>query len=231
MEKLQGNIIYQRFIYPNLANATSILGVLPLVLLFMEEGYRYLIPLIIFNNVMDDLDGVLAAKLNIRSRFGADLDNVCDAVAHVALVLAVGAHFGGLVLMVGMIASASIIIRATSRVNPDKVTAGGTATNELMRHMLFVLLLTQMFEIDPELYLILIFILHSVTMMVPFKLTVMIRGLAKTATAVAFVNVALVVAWLIPVTTPFIAAAFITTYLYSFIIGGGQWLKERANKT
>jgi phosphatidylglycerophosphate synthase len=57
---------------------------------------------------MNDLDGVLAAKLYIRSRFGADLDNVCDAVAHVALALAVGAHFGGMVLIVSAIAASSI---------------------------------------------------------------------------------------------------------------------------
>ncbi|PCH61315.1 MAG: hypothetical protein COC05_01270 [Gammaproteobacteria bacterium] len=221
----QGN-----FIYRNLANATSILGVLPLVLLFLEDGYRYLIPLIIFNNVMDDLDGILAAKLNIRSRFGANLDNVCDAVAHVALISAVGAHFGGSVLMVGMIAAASIILRATSRLNPDVAIAGGSPTNELMRHMLFVLLLAQLFDVDPGLYLVLIFILHSVTMVAPFKLPILIRGLAKTATMVALVNVALVAAWLIPSITPFIAAAFIATYLYSFVVGGGQWLKERANK-
>jgi len=218
------------FIYRNLANAISILGVLPLVLLFLENGYRYLIPLIIFNNVMDDLDGVLAAKLNIRSRLGADLDNVCDAVAHAAMVLAVGAHFGGLVLMVSMIAAASIILRATSRLNPNVVTGIGSPTNELMRHMLFVLLLTQMFDVDPRLYLVLIFILHSVTMIVPFKLTILIRGLAKTATAVIFVNISLVVAWLIPAVTPLIAVSFITTYLYSFIVGGGQWLRERENK-
>ncbi|GMR20617.1 MAG: hypothetical protein BMS9Abin36_1213 [Gammaproteobacteria bacterium] len=220
----------RNFLYRNLANATSILGVLPLVLLFLEEGYRYLIPLIIFNNVMDDLDGVLAAKLNIRSRFGADLDNVCDAVAHVALALAVGAHFGGLVLMVSMIAAAAIILRATSRLNPDVVSGSGTPTNELMRHMLFVLLLTQMFAVDPGLYLVLIFILHSVTMMVPFKLPVLIRGLAKTATAVTLVNVALVAAWLVPATAPFIAAAFITTYLYSFIVGGRQWLTRNSHQ-
>jgi phosphatidylserine synthase len=221
----QGN-----FIYRNLANAISILGVLPLVLLFLEDGYRYLIPLIIFNNVMDDLDGILAAKLNIRSRFGANLDNVCDAVAHVALVSAVGAHFGGLILMVGMVAAASIILRATSRLNPDVATAGGSPTNELMRHMLFVLLLTQMFDVDPGLYLVLMFILHSVTMIAPFKLPVLIRGLAKTITTVALVNVALVAAWLIPSITPFIAVAFIATYLYSFFVGGGQWLKERGSK-
>ncbi len=226
MKRPEGN-----FIYRNLANATSILGVLPLGLLFLENGYRYLIPLIIFNNVMDDLDGVLAAKLKIRSRFGADLDNVCDAVAHTALVLAVGAHLGGLVLMVSMIAAASIILRATSRLNPDTVTGGGSPTNELMRHMLFVLLLTQMFDVGPGLYLILIFMLHSVTMIVPFKLTVVIRGLANTAPAIACVNVALVTAWLIPAVAPLIAVVFIATYLYSFIVGGGQWLRGRGNKT
>ncbi len=218
----QGN-----FFYRNLANVTSILGVLPLALLFLEDGYRYLIPLIIFNNVMDDLDGILAAKLNIRSRFGADLDNVCDAVAHVALLFAVGAHFGGLVLIVSMIAASSIILRVTIRVNPEAQSGTGSPTNELMRHMLFVLLLTQMFNVDPELYLLLIFVLHSVTMLVPFKLSVLIRGLAKTATAVTLVNVALVTAWLIPVATPVIAGVFIFTYLYSLIVGGRQWLRQR----
>jgi phosphatidylserine synthase len=215
------------FIYRNLANAISILGVLPLVLLFLEDGYRYLIPLIIFNNVMDDLDGILAAKLDIRSRFGADLDNICDAFAHTAMVLAVGAHFGGLAFMVSMIAAASIIVRTTSRLNPDVVTGSGSPTNELMRHMLFVLLLTQIFDVDPRLYLVLIFILHSATMIVPFKLTVLIRGLAKTATAVIFVNIALVAAWLIPAVTPLIALSFIATYLYSFIVGGRRWLRKQ----
>jgi CDP-diacylglycerol--serine O-phosphatidyltransferase len=222
--------VQKNFLYRNLANVTSILGVLPLVLLFFDDGYRYVIPLIIFNNVMDDLDGILATKLNIRSRFGADLDNVCDAVAHVALALAVGAHFGGMVLIVGAIAAGSIILRATSRLNPDVATSGGSPTNELMRHILFVLLLTQMFNVDPGFYLILMFILHSVTMIVPFKLPVLIRGLAKAATTVALVNVALVAAWLIPSITPLIAAAFIATYLYSFFVGGGQWLKQRGNK-
>ena len=220
MGNTQGNVVYR-----NLANVASILGVLPLALLFLEEGYLYVIPLIIYNNVMDDLDGILAAKLHIRSRFGADLDNVCDAVAHVALASAVGAHFGGLVLVGSMVASAAIILRVTSRVHPDGVTGSGSPTNELMRHMLFVLLLTHMFDVDPELYLILIFSLHVVTMNVPFKLPFLIRGLAKTATTVTLVNVTLVAAWLIPSVTPFIAMAFIATYLYSFMIGGTQWLK------
>jgi len=221
----------KNFIYRNLANATSILGILPLVLLFLEDGYRFVIPLIIFNNVMDDLDGILAARLNIRSRFGANIDNVCDAVAHVILVFAVAAHFGEWVLMAGLIAAASIIVRATSRVDPDAVKDGGTPTNELMRHMLFVLLVAQGLDIHPGFYLIVVFLLHSISMTVPFRFTIMIRGLAKTATLVALVNVALIVAWLVPVVTPFIAAAFMATYLYSFVAGGVQWLKGSQEKT
>ncbi len=222
MEKPRGN-----FLYRNLANIVSILGVLPLTLLFMEDGYRYLIPLIIFNNVMDDLDSILAAKLHIHSRFGADLDNVCDAMAHGMLVLAVGAHFSRLVLGVSMIAAASVILRATSRINPDAIPGVGSPTNELMRHMLFILLLTQMYGVDPGVYLVLIFLLHSITMTMPIKLPILIRRLSKTATATFFVNVALVAAWLMPAVTPLIAMAFISTYLYSFVVGGGQWLKER----
>lgn len=82
-----------------------------------------------------------------------------------------------------------------------------------------------MFGVDPGMYLILIFLLHSITMSIPIKLPILIRGLSKTATATFFVNVALVAAWLLPIVTPLIAAAFISTYLYSFVVGGKQWLK------
>ncbi|NOX99006.1 MAG: hypothetical protein GXP30_04610 [Verrucomicrobia bacterium] len=222
MGKDQGN-----FVYRNLANATSILGVLPIGLLFLEGGYRYLIPFLIFNNVMDDLDGVLARKLKTRSLLGAHLDNVCDTVVHVTLALIVGAHFGMEILLVGMIAATAIIIRLTGRLNPDEVSGNGTPTNELMRHMLFVLLLTGTYAADAKPYLVLIFIFHTVTMLVPFKLTFLIRGRVNSATAIAMVNVALIAAWLVPNLAPFIATAFFATYLFSFVQGGKQWLKGR----
>ena len=57
-----------QFIHRNLANGVSILGVLPLFILLREGGYQYLIPLIIYNNIMDDLDGILAAKLGISPK-------------------------------------------------------------------------------------------------------------------------------------------------------------------
>lgn len=218
------------FVYRNLANVVSILGVLPLGLLFLEGGYAYLIPFIIFNNVMDDLDGVLARKLKIGSLLGANLDNVCDTVVHVTLVLLVSAHFGPVCLFFGMIASAAIILRLTGRLDPETQKCNGSPTNELIRHLLFVLLLTGEFNIAPELYLILIYVFHSITMLVPFKLTFLIRGMVKSATGIALVNVALIVSWLIPLLAPFIAAAFFATYLYSFAIGGRQWMRERKNK-
>jgi phosphatidylglycerophosphate synthase len=59
----------------NLANCISILGVVPLGLLFLGNGFIYIISLIIFNNIMDDLDGI-AAKMGIGSVFGANLDKV-----------------------------------------------------------------------------------------------------------------------------------------------------------
>ena len=194
------------------------------------EG-RYLLPLIIFNNIMDDLDGILAAKLDIRSRFGADLDNLCDAVAHVALALAVGAHFGGMVLVFSTVAAASIILRAVSRLNPEVVSATGSPTNELMRHLLFTLLLVQTLGFKPEFVLTIVFILHSVSMLVPYKMSALIRARTKSATAVGLVNVALVVAWLVPIMTLPVAAVFIVTYLYSLVLGGGQWLRQRQKST
>ena len=183
-----------KFLYRNLANVTSILGVLPVVLLFLDDGYGYLLPLIIFNNIMDDLDGVLAAKLDIRSRFGATLDNVCDAVAHVALALAVGAYFGGMVLMLSTVATGSIILRVASRLEPGPTTGGGSPTNELMRHLLFAMLWAQTLDFDPA-----HFLLHSVSMLVTYRMSALIRAHAKSATAVSLVNASLVAAWLTPV--------------------------------
>ncbi len=46
-----------KYVYRNLPNIVSILGVLPLCILLREDAFVYLCPLIVFNNVMDDLDG------------------------------------------------------------------------------------------------------------------------------------------------------------------------------
>jgi phosphatidylglycerophosphate synthase len=217
------------FLYRNLANITSILGVLPLFLLYFDNAFIYIIPLILFNNVMDDLDGILASRLNIRSQFGANLDNVCDAVAHVALALAVGAHFGGLVLLASAVAAGAIIIRATSRLSADAVPGIGSPTNELMRHTLLALLLIQQFNFEPQPILITVFLLHSVSMLTPVKIPFMIRGLASSTTMVCVVNMALILAWLAPTIMPFIAAVFILPYLYSLALAAYGWQKNISN--
>lgn len=214
-----------KFIYRNLANATSLLGVLPLIILFLDNGYQYVIPLIIFNNFMDDLDGVLAAKLNIRSRFGADLDNVCDAVAHIGLALAVGAHFGNFLIVASVIAAGSILVRTVSRLQPTTIGGTGSQTNELMRQILFALLLAAQFDVSPEYILMAVFLLHSVTMLVPYKMPNPIIDGATSAKMLGLVNAALLAAWLVPTVTPIVAAAFVVAYLYSFVAG---WI-ARAN--
>lgn len=212
------------FIYRNLANATSILGVLPLVILFLDDGYRYVIPLIIYNNFMDDLDGVLAAKLNIKSQFGADLDNVCDAVAHIILALAVAAHFGNLLIVASAIAAGSILLRVVARLGPGAIEGMGSQTNELIRHMLFTLLLAGQFDFSPEYILMAVFLVHSVSMLVQYPMPHPIIDQAKSAAMLGLVNVALVAAWLVPIVTPVVTAAFIAAYLYSCIV---VWVDRR----
>ncbi len=219
------------FVYRNLANATSVLGVLPLVVLFMDNGYLYVVPLIIFNNFMDDLDGVLAAKLNIRSRFGAALDNVCDVVAHIILALAVGAHFGGLIIAASVIAAGSILLRIVTRLDTETTNGNGSPTNELMRHMLFILLLAGQFDFSHGYILIALFLIHSVSMLVPYPMPDLIAMRAKSVVMVGLVNVALVAAWLVPMVTPVVAAAFIGTYVYAFIVGWVSWRREVGEKS
>ena len=221
----------ENFVYRNLANATSVLGVLPLVVLFVDDGYRYIVPLIIFNNFMDDLDGILAAKLNIRSQFGADLDNVCDAVAHIILALAVGAHFGGLLIAASVIATGSILLRIVNRLDTTTTNGNGSPTNELMRHMLFIILLAGQFDFSHGYILITLFLIHSVSMLVLYPMPDLIIKRAKSAVMLGLVNVALVAAWLVPMVTPVVAAAFIGTYVYAFIVGWVSWRREVGIKT
>jgi len=230
IQEKQRNIVFR-----NLANIVSLLGVLPVCILFGEDGYQYLIPLIIYNNVMDDLDGILASKLNIRSTFGARLDNVCDAIAHTVFVMVVGMHFaqaaghpylGGVCLASSLLATVAMIMRVVIRVNPSSVAGRGSPTNEMIRHVFFVILLAQTFAFDPTPYLIAAFCLHAVSMLVPFKMHYLIRSLTKSATAIGMVNVALLAAWLFPYAATVVAASFVVTYLVSFAAGAFRWLRK-----
>ena len=218
-----------------MANVVSILGVLPICILFGEHGYDYLLPLIVYNNIMDDLDGVLAAKLNIKSNFGARLDNVCDAIAHSVFVMFVGMRYaqevghpyvGGLCLGGSLLASIAIIVRSIVRLDSSSVGGVGSPTNELIRHMFFVLLMARIFDFEGSLILIAVFALHTVSMLAPFRMPYLIRSLTKSAFTIGMVNVALVVAWLLPYAAPVVAASFVVTYLASFGVGGIRWLRK-----
>ena len=212
-------------LYKNLPNIVSILGVLPLSILFFKDGFQYLIPLIIYNNIMDDLDGILAVKLNLKSDFGAALDNVCDGVAHIIFVMAVGIHYGFASSIVSLVAVATILLRIASRLASTK-TSAGSPTNELMRHMLLALLAAKYFGFVPVPALITVILLNSISMLAPFLMPYLIRSLTKSATAIGMVNVSLLMAWLVPFTAPIIAFCFFASYLYSFTAGGVHWLKR-----
>ena len=214
-------------IYRNLPNIVSILGVLPLCIFLLDDGFAFLCALIVFNNIMDDLDGILAKKLGLCSDFGAGMDNVCDAVAHILIAMVVGAHHGGIVLAFSLLAAVAILVRVVQRLAPSPASGTGTPTNELMRHLLFLSILQGLYGFDITTSLIVAFLLNSVSMLVPFAMPHLVRARATSATAVASVNVSLALAWVIPATAPYVAAAFFGTYLYSLAVGGLAWLRGR----
>ena len=198
-----------------LANVASILGLLPLCLLFVTDGYLFLIPFIVYNNFMDDLDGTLAAKLNIRSTFGANLDNVCDAIVHTAIVMVVGMHYGGLCAVASIVAAAAIVVRGVSRLDPTAIKGNGSPTNELIRHVFFILLVADLFRFEAGYFLVAAFAFHTISMLMPQRLPWLLRSLTKTAKSVALLNLVLLLAWLVPWTTLPIASAFLGSYLGS----------------
>ena len=212
-------LLARKFIYKNLPNIVSVLGVLPLSILFLENGFQYLVPLIIYNNVMDDLDGILASKLNLKSQFGGVLDNVCDAVAHIIFVMILGIHYGTVCSLAGLVAVAAILIRVTSRITVSAKVSTGSPTNELMRHMLLILLTANYFEFSPVPLLAIVLILNAVSMLLPYPMRYMIRTLTTSASAIGLVNISLIVAWWVPFAAPVIAFCFFALYLYSFIAG------------
>ena len=102
-----------------------------------------------------------------------------------------------------------------------------------MRHLLLVILLQEFlgpvepsggFGITP--FLVAVFLLNSASMLVPFAMPHLVRSKAKTATTILGVNIALAVAWWIPVTSPFVAVIFLGTYLYSFGVGCVDWRRR-----
>ena len=214
-------------VYRNLPNIVSILSVLPLCLLLLDDGFAWLCALIVFNNIMDDLDGLLARTLRLRSDFGAGLDNVCDAVAHILIAMVVGAHHGGIVLVFSLVAAVAILLRVVQRLAPSPASGTGTPTNELMRHLLLLSILQGLYGVDATAFLVVAFALNSVSMLVPFAMPHLVRSRATSVVAILSVNAALALAWGIPATAPFIAAAFFGTYIYSFAAGGLGWLRSR----
>ena len=197
-------------------------------ILFLPGGWEYLLPIILYNNFMDDLDGIVAQKLNIRSSFGAALDNTCDGVMHTLLAMMVGFHYGPLTGAFSLLAVGAIVLRVTSRVSPDAPKSAGSPTNELMRHLFFVLILAELFSLPPEVALMAIFGLNAVSMLVPFPMEYLLRSLTKSALAILLLNVILLLALRAPVSAPFIAAGFVLTYVYAFGAGGIKWLRGSA---
>ena len=210
--------------FKNIANICSILGVLPFILLLQPNGFQFLPVLIIYNNVMDDLDGYLAKVLGIRSAFGAQIDNLCDGIVHILVVWTVAVHYSEITIGLALLVTVSMIIRVTTRLADLNHAAHGSATNELMRHMLFLLVLEIYFDVQIEYYLMIVFCIHSLTLIAPFPMSKQLRALSNSFWYLCLINLSLGMALFFPVAAPFIMAAFMLTYLYSFLSSGFTWI-------
>jgi phosphatidylglycerophosphate synthase len=200
-------------IFQNIPNTVSILGVLPLALLFTENGFIYIIPLIVFNNIMDDLDGILARELKLQSEFGARMDNLADSVAHTLFIFAIGSQFGLWTLLFGLLPVSAFMIRSVSRLGNAK--GGGSPTNELIRHLLFVLVLSEIITFNISLVIILLYLAHTITMLWELPMPHLIRSWAKSSFLIALVNTSLIMVWIAPDTVYYVGGAFLITYVIS----------------
>jgi CDP-diacylglycerol--glycerol-3-phosphate 3-phosphatidyltransferase len=111
---------------PNAVTATGTLGVVATALACFPQGWFLAGTLIItFFVLTDTVDGALARKRGITSRFGGWLDSTCDRVAD-------GAIFGGLVLWLAgdgddipTLCVALFVLLATQLVSYEKARAEG----------------------------------------------------------------------------------------------------------
>jgi phosphatidylglycerophosphate synthase len=202
-----------RVLRENLPNLASVLGVLPLCLVFAPGGQSLLPALLLYNNAMDDLDGLLARLLHAESAFGAALDNLCDAVAHIVLAMAVAGGRGSAALGGAALVCAAILLRMGRRLNGIAVAGHGSTTNELMRHLFLALVAERVLGQDLTPVVTALFVAHAFTLVAPFPMPYLVRTLARTPGQIALVNASLVAAWLWP---PALAAA-IAAYGGSYV--------------
>ncbi|OZG72163.1 hypothetical protein BTA51_17585 [Hahella sp. CCB-MM4] len=201
--------------YRNTANLVSLLGIAPLMLLLLPEGLSWIPWVIVLNNIADDLDGLIAGWLNIRSQFGAHLDNVCDAVVHGGIVLALASSLDVFGMVTGFLATCSIVIRSTRRLSSD-TPSGGSPTNELMRHCLLVWLLADLGWISASLALPVLFVVHSISLQFTTTMPWLIRNLIRTPVPIIALNAFLLL--LVAYPSPWLVGASTVVIIGSYVL-------------
>ena len=119
-------------------------------------------------------------------------------------------------------------IRSNADGRFSRASGVGSPTNELIRHVLLVLLVADLVGFGAGPFLIATFCLHSVSMLVPYRLPWLIRNLTTSAISVGLLNVTLVSAWLVPWAAPVVAGVFVLSYLGSFAVASTRKLRGMA---
>ena len=94
--------------------------------------------------------------------------------------------------------SAAILLRIVSRLVATKTHCVGTPTNELMRHILFTIVLANYFDFDPKASLIIVFILNSISMLLQYPMPNLICNKVNSSVKMWLFNVSLLAVWLLP---------------------------------
>ena len=76
-----------------------------------------------------------------------------------------------------------------------------------------------------------VFLIHSISMVLPYPMPHFIIDRASSPILLTFVNVSLVIAWLLPITAPIIAMVFVIAYINSLIVGLVGWWNKLALET
>jgi hypothetical protein len=131
-------------------------------------------------------------------------------------VIAVGTYFGGALTVISLIAAFSIVLRTAARIDPNSISDQGTQTNELLRHIMFILLIGEMTGLNLVPILTTIFLMNSISMLLPTRFPFMLVHYAKTPVSMMWFNISLILAYWFQPLTYLIGAAFFITYIYSF---------------
>ena len=129
-----------------------------------QQLYHYLPLIAAINLLADDLDGMVARRLNVSSEFGRYLDLVCDTASHSFLLMVVAANHGALSIIIAPVILMSMFYRLSKSASQTIGKDNGTTTNEYIVSLQLVVALELSWDLDLEYLLAALAVLSILTL-------------------------------------------------------------------